>query len=194
MTSNIKWCHYCQVFVDTMFSRAEICSVWASYRLSWLDPQISVPRISAANCCSPRSLQILHHYTSANTPWLHLPCTTCIHSYSFTFVYSQALQEKLWTMAVPLCLKQNAKVSTAARQVSMTNPNHRGFPSSWSLDCSGFFVFRSWTRRINWSSCTADWRRNRSPRSTTCVCRRKRYSSSSPPDPNEGQRSVANTF
>lgn len=30
----------------------------------------------------------------------------------------QALQEKLWNMAVPLCLKQNVTATAAAHQVS----------------------------------------------------------------------------
>uniref|UniRef100_A0A672PW21 Integrator complex subunit 4 n=1 Tax=Sinocyclocheilus grahami TaxID=75366 RepID=A0A672PW21_SINGR len=43
-------------------------------------------------------------------------CATYLHC---QLLLTKALQEKLWTMAVPLCLKQNAKVSTAARQVSV---------------------------------------------------------------------------
>lgn len=110
-------------------------------------------------------------------------------------VYSQALQEKLWTMAVPLCLKQNAKVSTAARQVSVNHSAELSLIICFSCSLRVLHLnIRSWMRRINWSSCTADWRRNRSPQSTMFVCRRKRYSSSSRPDPNEGQRFVTNTF
>ncbi|KTF77987.1 hypothetical protein cypCar_00042700 [Cyprinus carpio] len=41
-------------------------------------------------------------------------CATYLHC---QLLLTKALQEKLWTMAVPLCLKQNAKVSTAARQI-----------------------------------------------------------------------------
>uniref|UniRef100_A0A8C1GQW9 Integrator complex subunit 4 n=1 Tax=Cyprinus carpio TaxID=7962 RepID=A0A8C1GQW9_CYPCA len=41
-------------------------------------------------------------------------CATYLHC---QLLLAKALQEKLWTMAVPLCLKQNAKVSTAARQI-----------------------------------------------------------------------------
>uniref|UniRef100_A0A672RT03 Integrator complex subunit 4 n=1 Tax=Sinocyclocheilus grahami TaxID=75366 RepID=A0A672RT03_SINGR len=41
-------------------------------------------------------------------------CATYLHC---QLLLTKALQEKIWTMAVPLCLKQNAKVSTAARQI-----------------------------------------------------------------------------
>lgn len=33
-------------------------------------------------------------------------------------VFPQALQEKLWNMAVPLCLKQDVSATAAAQQVS----------------------------------------------------------------------------
>lgn len=102
--TSIKWCHYYKVFVDTMFSHAEICSGWASYRPSWLDLQISVPRTSAANCCSPRSLQILHHYTNASAQRLYFLCTTCIHSYSFTLLFILRLSKKSYGPWLCLCV------------------------------------------------------------------------------------------
>lgn len=33
-------------------------------------------------------------------------------------LFPQALQEKLWNMAVPLCLKQNVTATAAAQQVA----------------------------------------------------------------------------
>uniref|UniRef100_A0AAY5ESY8 Integrator complex subunit 4 n=1 Tax=Electrophorus electricus TaxID=8005 RepID=A0AAY5ESY8_ELEEL len=80
--------------------------------------QESLARVSTLqNLDSPGAQELLHftirlekcHQTPSQLPlflW-DLSCL-CIH---------QALQEKLWNMAVPLCLKQNAMASTAAQQI-----------------------------------------------------------------------------
>lgn len=39
-------------------------------------------------------------------------------------LFLQALQEKLWNMAVPLCLKQNVMASAAVQQVSARTHTH----------------------------------------------------------------------
>lgn len=86
--------------------------------------QDSLVRISALQNLETPGAQDLLEFTIRDLLRLGELQTELAGSADFCATYlrcqlllTKALQEKLWTMAVPLCLKQNAKVSTATRQI-----------------------------------------------------------------------------
>uniref|UniRef100_A0A4W4HIQ0 Integrator complex subunit 4 n=1 Tax=Electrophorus electricus TaxID=8005 RepID=A0A4W4HIQ0_ELEEL len=79
--------------------------------------QESLARVSTLQNLDSPGAQELLHFTIRLEKLIYLMC--CIQKYKdlSCLCIHQALQEKLWNMAVPLCLKQNAMASTAAQQI-----------------------------------------------------------------------------
>lgn len=96
-------------------------------------------------------------------------------------LFLQALQEKLWNMAVPLCLKQNVTATAAAQQVSshvcITTPMRSFWVTSVCSNVCGC-ACRSQRKPTSWSFCTAVWTADRWPRYITFASRPKLCSSS----------------